>query len=151
MLCGLSSRGLLITVNLAFFAVGIAVLTIGLWSQYDKNFSTLWSTLEISKAIDARGLNGASVLLIISGLASVLVSFIGLYGSIRKEKCFLTTYCLFMCVILILEVAAVSVFIAYQSQAKVKLYEGLNSTVQAINDKEDKAAFEVMKTIQSGK
>lgn len=149
MLCGLSSRGTLILLNFVFFSVGLVVLSVGLWSQYDKNFSTLWNTFEISKIIDARGLNGASLLLIVSGLSSVIVSFAGLYGSIKKEKCFLTTYCLFICVILILEVSAASVFVAYQSQARDKLRDGLNKTVAEINKDYDKGALQVMNTIQT--
>ena len=150
MLCGLSSRGTSILLNFVFFSVGLIVLSVGVWSQYDKNFSTLWNTFEISKIIDARGLNGASLLLIVSGLSSVIVSFAGLYGSIKKEKCFITTYCLFICVILILEVSAASVFVAYQSQARDKLREGLNKTVAEINKDYDKAALQVMNTIQTG-
>ena len=76
----LSSRSLLIILNTFFFLLGIGILSIGLWSQYDKNFSILWSSIEISKIVDARILNSASLLLVISGFTSVFVSFLGLYG-----------------------------------------------------------------------
>ena len=144
----ISSRSLLLVLNTFFFFLGCGVLTIGLWSQYDKNFSILWNSFEISKLIDARGLNGASVLLIVSGFSSIFVSFIGLYGALKQERCFLTTYCLLMCIILILEVSATSVFVSYQNQVRGQLEAGLNKTVQLINTDGDKVAFGVMSTIQ---
>jgi hypothetical protein len=150
MCIGLSSRASLVLLNGAFFILGCGVLSMGLWSQYDKNFAVLWNSLEISKTIDARGLNGASLLLIISGISSIIISFVGLYGALKKERCFLTTYCLLMCVILVLEVAAASVFVAYQNEASQNLKQGLNETVNHINnDSNDKIAINVMNTIQS--
>lgn len=78
---------------------------------HDSEFSkVLWKSFDITRIIDARSLNGASLLLIISGISSVIISFMGLYGACRKDKCFLTTYCLLVCIILILEIAAVCFF-----------------------------------------
>jgi hypothetical protein len=62
------------------------IFSIGIWSQYDKNFSTLWNSFEVSHLLDARGVNGASLLFIITGLASILLSFLGLFGSLKKGK-----------------------------------------------------------------
>lgn len=74
----------------------------------------------------------------------------GLYGAIRKDKCFLTTYCLLVCIILILEIAAASVFISYKNQAPDQLKLGLNKTVEAINnDPNDKASLALMNMVQS--
>jgi hypothetical protein len=145
-----SSRAVLVLLNTFFFFLGFGILAIGLWSQYDPNFSVLWKSFDITRVIDARSLNGASLLLIISGISSVLISFMGLYGALRKDKCFLTTYCLLVCIILILEIAAASVFISYKNQAPQQLERGLNETVQAINkDPTDKAALDVMNMVQS--
>ncbi|CAF0730809.1 unnamed protein product [Brachionus calyciflorus] len=145
----LSSRATLILLNTVFFLLGGCTLAIGLWSQYDKDFSSLWNTLEISRIIDAKSLNGASLLLIISGVMSVLVSFVGLYGAFVKDRCFLSVYCILMTLILVLEIAAVGLFVSYQSDAKEKLKSGLNITVDAINKDHDKAALNVMNTIQT--
>jgi hypothetical protein len=145
----ISSRTWMLLLNSFFFLMGLGILSIGLWSQFDKNFSVLWNSLELSKLIDAKGLNGASLLLILSGFSSLIVSFIGLYGSLKKDKCFLTTYCLLMCIILILEIAAASVFISYNTQARVQLGISLNRTVEQINKNEDLAAIQVMNTVQT--
>lgn len=145
-----SSRAVLLLLNTFFFFLGFGILAIGLWSQYDPNFSVLWKSFEITKVIDARSLNGASLLLIISGISSVIISFMGLYGAMRKDKCFLTTYCLLVCIILILEIAAASVFISYKNQAPDQLKLGLNKTVEAINsDPNDKASQTLMNMVQS--
>ena len=149
MCTSLSSRTSLLALNTIFFFCGAGIFAIGLWSQYDKNFAALWNSFEVSKVIDAKALYGASLLLILSGLASVLVSFVGMYGAFKNDRCFLTTYCLFICAILIVEIAAAAVFISYQSEARDKLREGLNLTVNKINAEEDKISLKVMDTIQT--
>jgi len=124
-------------------------LAVGIWSQYDKNFAALWNSFEVSKVIDSRALNGAGLLLIISGFSSLGVSFVGLYGAFKKDKCFLTTYCLLVSMILILEIASASVFISYQSQSREKLELGLNKTVEKINAENDPISIKVMDSIQT--
>jgi hypothetical protein len=145
----LSSRTSLLILNTIFFFLGGGILAVGLWSQYDRNFATLWNSFEVSKVIDARALNGAGLLLIISGFSSLAVSFVGLYGAFKKDRCFLTTYCLLVCVILVLEVASASVFISYQSQSREKLELGLNKTVEKINADNDTMSLKVMDSIQT--
>lgn len=144
-----SSRAVLLLLNGFFFLIGIAILSIGMWSQFDKNFSSIWGSFEINKVIDARGLNGASLLLIISGLLSVLISFIGLYGSVRNDKCFLTTYCLLILIIILLEITAISLFFSFKSETQSHLRQGLNETVAKVNKDQDKAALQVMNSIQT--
>jgi hypothetical protein len=144
-----SSRAILITLNFFFFLIGLGILSLGLWSQFDKNFAKMWNSSDLSKLIDAKGLNGASLLLIISGFASVFLSFVGLYGSVRKDRCFLTAYCILILVIVLLEIAAISVFFTYQNETRTRLHKSLNDTVQKINDDHDKAALEIMNSIQT--
>ena len=145
----LSSRSSLLILNTIFFFLGGGLLAVGLWSQYDKNFAALWNSLDVSRVIDAKSLNGAGILLIISGFSSLAVSFIGMYGAFKKDKCFLSTYCLLVCIILILEVASASVFISYQSQSREKLEQGLNKTVEKINKDNDPLSLKVMDSIQT--
>ena len=144
-----SSRAMLITLNCFFFLLGVGVLSIGLWSQYDKNFNTIWNSFDLNKLVDARGLNGASLLLIISGFMSVFISFIGLYGSYTKDKCFLTAYCILICIIVLLEIAAIWVFCSYQNEAHSHLHSALNETVSKINEDNDKAALQIMNSLQT--
>ncbi len=149
MCTSLSSRSSLLALNTIFFFLGGGLLAVGIWSQYDKNFAALWNSFEVSKVIDARALNGAGLLLIISGFSSLGVSFVGLYGAFKKDKCFLTTYCLLVSMILILEIASASVFISYQSQSREKLELGLNKTVEKINAENDPISIKVMDSIQT--
>jgi len=149
MCTSLSSRSSLLVLNTIFFFLGGGLLAVGIWSQYDKNFAALWNSFEVSKVIDSRALNGAGLLLIISGFSSLGVSFVGLYGAFKKDKCFLTTYCLLVSMILILEVASASVFISYQSQSREKLELGLNKTVEKINAENDPISIKVMDSIQT--
>ena len=144
-----SSRAVMFILNGLFFLIGLGILSIGLWSQFDKNFSNIWNTSELNKLVDARGLNGASLLLIVSGFMSVFISFIGLYGSIKKDKCFLTTYCILIGMILLLEVAAISVFFTYQGESRSHLRQALNETVSKINQDGDKASLQIMNSVQT--
>jgi hypothetical protein len=145
----LSSRNSLLILNTVFFFLGGGILAVGLWSQYDKNFSALWNSFEISKVIDAKALNGAGLLLIISGFCSIGVSFIGMYGAYKKDRCFLTTYCLLTCLILMMEISSVAVFISYQNQAQTQIELGLNKTVAKINTENDVLSQKLMDTIQT--
>lgn len=78
------------------------------------------------------------------------MSFMGLYGALRKDKCFLTTYCILVSIILILEIAAASVFISYKNQAPDQLKKGLNDTVNEINqDENNKPAMALMQVVQN--
>ncbi len=67
-------------------------------------------------------------------------------GSVKKDRCFLTTYCLLMCIILILEIVAASVFVSYRNDLVSK--SKLNDTVSAINKENDKVALQIMNIIQ---
>ena len=145
----ISNRSLILILNCVFFFMGATLLGVGIWSQCDKNFATLWNTLDVSKVIDARALNGAGILLIISGCCSIIVSFIGMYGAWHKDRCFLTTYCLLTSIVLLMEVASAAVFISYQNQAKEKMEMGLSKTVEKINTDNDLVAQRVMDTVQS--
>ena len=48
-----------------------------------------------------------------------------------------------------LEIAAASVFISYQSQVRQQLEAGLNKTIDEINKNNDTAALNVMNTVQT--
>lgn len=144
-----SSRTLVILLNSLFFLLGCGIFSIGIWSQFDKNFSTLWNSFEVSHLLDARGVNGASLLFIITGLACIILSFLGLFGSLKKDKCFLSTYCLLISIILILEIAAVSVFISYKSKSSKEIGNALNKTMDKINKQNDTASLKIMDTIQT--
>lgn len=144
-----SNRSLLLVLNCVFFFMGALLFGIGIWSQVDKNFATLWNTLDVSKVLDARALYGAGLLLIISGFCSIFVSFIGMYGAYKKDRCFLTTYCLLTSIVLIMEIASAAVFISYQNQAREKMELGLNKTVELINNASDPLSQKVMDTVQS--
>lgn len=144
-----SSRTFLILLNTFFFILGCGVLSVGLWSQYDTNFSALWNSLEVSRLLDARGVNGASLLFVITGLSSILLSFLGLFGSLKQDKCFLSTYCLLISIILILEIAAVSVFVSYKAKSTETIGLALNKTMEKINKDNDTAALKIMDTLQT--
>ena len=148
-MCAISAKRSLLILNGSLFLLGCGIMSLGFWSQYDKNFSSLWDSLEVSKIIDASALNGASLLLIISGLASTIISFAGLYGALKNDRCFLTTYCLLMCAILMIEIAAASVFLSYQTRPYEKLKNGLNETIEKINKDNDTVSLKVMDSIQT--
>lgn len=145
----MSSRNKLLFLNLVFFALGVSMLSLGLWARYGTNFATLWNSLDISKIIDARSINGASLLLVLSGGASLVISFVGLYGSLRKNRCFLIAYGILVAMVLIVEICSSGAIVSYKGLALKNLEQGLNKTVDAINKDNDPVANEVMKSLQT--
>lgn len=110
-----ASRSVLILLNALFFLVSLVILAVGLWSQWDENFSTLWESTDISRVVNARLLESASLLLILSGFTSIFVSFIGLWGSVKGDKCFLTAYALLMVAMVVVELIGAAVLVSYKS------------------------------------
>lgn len=143
----MSSRGILLGLNLTFFLIGCGIMGIGLWSKYDSNFVALWNATKASEFINGAGLENAGIILITSGLVTILVSFFGCFGAWRKDKCFLSVYIFTILTLLVLEVVAVSLVFAYKSKAREVFFNGLNKTVDAVNNNET-GPRDVMDTLQ---
>lgn len=142
------SRYVLLTINSLFFLIGLVALSIGLWSKYDKNFSTLWNQTFLSKLIYGNRLNNASVLMIVSGSLTLIVSFIGCLGAYRKNRVFLSIYSFILFVLIALQIATLVFTLSYQQEFRVGLLKALNQTVSDVNDG-DTTARASMDSIQT--
>jgi len=127
--CSGIARFLLITFNFIFWLSGAAILGVGIWILVDKN---LQEYLDVIK--DAMGnedaLRTAAYVLIGFGAFVFLVGFCGCCGAIRKSKCLLGFYILFLVLVCAGELAA-GVYVAiYKGDAEDKLNTGLTKSIK---------------------
>jgi len=127
--CSGIARFLLITFNFIFWLSGAAILAVGIWILVDKN---LQEYLDVIK--DAMGnedaLRTSAYILIGFGAFVFLVGFCGCCGAIRKSKCLLGFYILFLVIVCAGELAA-GVYVAiYQGDAEDKLDTGLTKSIK---------------------
>jgi len=127
--CSGIARFLLITFNFIFWLSGAAILAVGIWILVDKN---LQEYLDVIK--DAMGnedaLRTSAYILIGFGAFVFLVGFCGCCGAIRKSKCLLGFYILFLVIVCAGELAA-GVYVAiYQGDAEDKLDSGLSKSIK---------------------
>ena len=127
--CSGIARFLLITFDFIFWLSGAAILGVGIWILVDKN---LQEYLDVIK--DAMGnedaLRTAAYVLIGFGAFVFLVGFCGCCGAIRKSKCLLGFYILFLVLVCARELAAGIYVAIYKGDAEDKLNSGLTKSIQ---------------------
>jgi len=114
--------------NFIFFVVGASVLCVGVWLiadgdsfiQATKLNSVLYD--EESKIIaqnfsEPDVMSQVAYILMAIGTFIFIVSFLGYCGAIKESRVLLTAYALFLIIIFVLQVTAISLAAAYQHQA----------------------------------
>lgn len=144
----MSSRSTLLLFNLLFFFLGCGITGVGLWAKYDKNFMEKWENSSLNEIVDPRGLNGACLLMIVSGLITLIVSFLGCYGAWQKDRCFLSVYCIILLLVITLEIIAAALVLSYQSESEENFKKGIKETVDGVN-KNDTISKQIMDSIQT--
>uniref|UniRef100_A0A1I8MSF8 Tetraspanin n=1 Tax=Musca domestica TaxID=7370 RepID=A0A1I8MSF8_MUSDO len=96
--------------NFVFFILGTIVLGTGIWLAVDKS-----SLIALFKMVESEHINEFTQPQVIEQMAYVLIaiggfmflmSFLGYCGAIRESRCLLTTYGVFMILLLIAEIVA---------------------------------------------
>jgi len=127
--CGATcAKYILCVFNFLFFVIGASVLCVGIWLIADKEsfikVTKLDNTLldEKSKFIVEEFTEPDVVLqtayiLVALGAFIFIVAFLGYCGAIQESRVLLTAYALFLIIIFVLQVTAISLAAAYQNQA----------------------------------
>jgi len=127
--CGATcAKYLLCVFNFVFFVVGASVLCVGVWLVADQNSFIQVTKLSTSLLDDESKLvvkefsepdviQQAAYVLIALGGFIFIISFLGYCGAIKESRVLLTAYALFLIIIFVLQVAAISLAAAYQTQA----------------------------------
>lgn len=120
-------------VNFLFFVVGCAAVGLGIYALVDKNDMEALTKIDSDGKLEdfnARGLlqNGA-IVLIVGGACLLVLGFLGCCGAVKEVKCLLALYAGFIILILIVQVVAAGLAIAFRSRIEDKLQEGLQKAL----------------------
>ncbi|XP_014667315.1 PREDICTED: CD82 antigen-like isoform X2 [Priapulus caudatus] len=134
--CGATcAKYLLFVFNFIFFVCGAVVLGIGIWLLADKS-----SFIELTKvssdvtsvtdSINTPGvLEAAAITLIVAGVVTFIVAFLGCFGAIKEWRPLLITYAVFLFIILILLISAGIAAGAFKDNVESTLESFLNNTL----------------------
>lgn len=128
--------------NFVFFVLGSIVLGVGAWLAADKSsFIALLKMVEsdqLEHFTQPQVIEQLAYCLMAIGAVMFFLSFLGYCGAIRESQCLLTTYGLFLLVILILEVTACGLAAAYKDRAKVETKNYLQTTISKYYSSHDR-------------
>jgi hypothetical protein len=128
---------ILITFNLVFFILGIAITAIGIYVLVDPRFKQI-SNIANNDIIELAGENGinlsyidrAGIAFCVFGGVMLLISFLGCCGACRQVKCLLGLYSSFLLVVLLAEIGAGILFAVYSAQLKTMLTPFLQNSIK---------------------
>lgn len=127
------AKTLLSVFNFLFFVLGTIVLGVGIWLATDKtSFIALLKMVEndqLEHFTQPAVIEQLAYLLIAIGSVMFFLSFLGYCGAIRESRCLLTTYGLFLLVILVAEVTAFGLAAAYKDRARTETKNYLQTTI----------------------
>ncbi|XP_011180604.1 CD82 antigen [Zeugodacus cucurbitae] len=132
--CGVwLAKYLLCLFNFLFFVVGTIVLGTGIWLAVDKaSLIALLKMVEsdqITQFTQPRVIEQMAYVLIAIGAVMFFMSFLGYCGAIRESRCLLTTYGVFMILLLIAEIVAGGLAAFYKEKARAETKTFLQSTI----------------------
>uniref|UniRef100_U5EXB2 Tetraspanin n=1 Tax=Corethrella appendiculata TaxID=1370023 RepID=U5EXB2_9DIPT len=145
------AKYLLSLFNFLFFIIGTTVLGVGIWLAADKSsFIALLKMVEneqLEHFTQPAVIEQLAYILIVIGSIMFFLSFLGYCGAIRESQCLLTTYGIFLLIILVLEIAAGGLAAAYKDRAKLETKNYLQSTITkyySSNDNQNADAVTLM-------
>lgn len=111
---------LLFGFNVTFFLCGSGVLGVGIWLRVEKGDYVQFTNYEFASA---------SNLTIASGVIIILVTFLGVVGSIKELKIMLLVFFIALLVIFCLEVTAGVLAYSNRNKIETKVRQDLNATI----------------------
>lgn len=127
--CESFARCLLIMFNMIFWLSGAAILGVGIWILVDKDLQDYLDVIKDAME-DEDALRNAAYILIGFGAFVFLVGFCGCCGAIRRSKCLLGFYILFLLIVCGGELAVGIYVVIFQSDAEDKLNTGLEKSIK---------------------
>jgi tetraspanin-18 len=132
-------------------AAGILAVAAGIWILLSANsFLTIMRSAVSEKLtnnlelfMQPPAVHQAAYIIIAAGALIILISFLGCWGAYRESKYCLTFYGLFLIIILLMEIAAVSLAANYPIEAKEKTRAVLKSSIKQYYAAEEKTSVAV--------
>lgn len=125
-------------VNFLFFVVGVAAMALGIYALVDKD------DMEILTMIDSQGkleefnavglLQKGAIVVISVGTGLLVLGFLGCCGAIKESRCLLGLYSGIVIVIVIIQIVAAGIAIAFRERISVYLQNGLKGALTQYYD-----------------
>ncbi|PNF28572.1 hypothetical protein B7P43_G12773 [Cryptotermes secundus] len=134
------------------FLAGFVAIVCGTWNVVDANSFVNFIRrtsgenfeAELQQIVQPAVFRQAGYLLIVVGVLTFIISFLGCCGALRESKCFLATYGVILILILILEITAGSLAGLYTKQAEENTRTLLKSSIKEYYAAEEKDAITLM-------
>lgn len=155
--CGAQcSRITLITLNIIFLLIGIALLVMGLVFRFggDEMKEEIRPTFEDIKVKDYdmyNLLNSLAIIFIVIGAIVIIFSFLGFVGAVCLVRCALITYAIFIGLCLVLELAGVILFFVLRGELTKAVRLGMKESITKAREGRDdylKATQYLFKTFE---
>ncbi|XP_041718208.1 tetraspanin-33-like isoform X2 [Coregonus clupeaformis] len=115
---------LLFIFNLIFWMISLVMMSIGVYARMMKHAEAAMACLAVDPAI----------LLLIVGVLMFFITFCGCVGSLRENICLLQTFCIFLTMIFLLQLAAGILGFVFSDKARNKVSEIINNAIVHYRD-----------------
>ncbi|XP_076457259.1 tetraspanin-8-like [Babylonia areolata] len=137
--CGMTCiKYIVFAVNFLFFLLGAAAVGLGIYALVDNKDMKALTNIDSDGTLDdfnAVGLlQKGAIVLIVGGGCLLIIGFLGCCGAVKEVKCLLATYAGLIILILIIQIAAGAVAIAFRSRVEDYFQEGLIKGVKKYYD-----------------
>jgi len=104
------AKTLLFVFNALFLACGLTMIGVGLYQTLKGEHKTVNDVIA--------GLDALSIGVIIIGVIVVIISFLGCCGALKESNCMITTFLIFLIIILIAEIVVAGLAFHYKGDIK---------------------------------
>lgn len=132
--CGLFvAKYILCIFNFIFFLAGTILLGAGIWLAIDK--ASLVALIRMADSDNVHQFTEPALIeqmayvVIVCGAIMFFLSFLGYCGAVRESKCLLTTYGIFMILLLITSFVVAGLAAAYKDRARTETQSFMKSTI----------------------
>ncbi|CAF3066404.1 unnamed protein product [Rotaria socialis] len=144
--CGVQvTRITLAVLNILFVLFGLALLGFGIYLKVSKKFDVALSDHINAQIIGGKAIETVGVILIITGIFTILLSVFGCIGALFKKRLFLYLYAVILTILMVLELAA---FITLMS-SRVRVRDSYQSGLwEVFHDAYDNDRQDIIKQIE---
>lgn len=115
---------LLFFFNFLFWLISMVMVAIGVYARIMKHAETALACLSVDPA----------VMLMVVGVLMFFITFCGCVGSLRENICLLQTFCIFLTIIFLLQLAAGVLGFIFSDKAQSKVSEMINKAITHYRD-----------------
>jgi len=115
--CGVQcSRTILLALNVLFMLFGCALMGLGVYMKVNKNFIAIITAHTSTEKFEGATMQALIVIMITVGVFTLLLSTFGCLGAVCKNRCLLYIYAVILSILIILELTAFVLVLAYRNR-----------------------------------